>query len=257
MMITEKTVKPSEVLCLAQLLKRWPYQSAERVCFQVWDIVFSKRQETAESNLEMYIFNGLQRNSVGEVFLGLASVLPQKEEFDSYCNRCGDIFFLKHEIEKIEADYPEYQLFPDAPGKESKILCCDDNTLPLVAKIAIYALCYGQHWERTSFPQNFQIPQDRLYPWLGPIAPDVGDFGNHAKTDKDFDHATVTRFLEAARMLGQIQPEILAQMIAHRYPNLTWEQLARHIDGEAIEKSKTQQLMRTKQKRGRSLLGKD
>lgn len=57
-------------------------------------------------------------------------------------------------------------------------------------------------------------------------------------------------------MLGQIQPEILAQMIAHRYPNLTWEQLARHVGGESMKKAGQAKKDGTRQKRGKSLLGK-
>lgn len=256
-MITEKTVKPSELLCLAQLLKRWPYLSSERICFQVRDIVHSKNGAAAESNLDVYVFNGIQRNQEGELFIDLACVLPKKEEFDYYCNRCGDIFFLKKQVEDIEAEHRDYQLCPDTIDMQAGAVRCDDNTLPLVAKVAIYALCQGLHWERTSFPGDFQIPKDRLYPWLGPIAPDVSSFGSHSKTDEGFDHSHVTSFLDAARALGQNEPGILAQMVAHRYPNLTWEQLARYADGAPIEKSDTSQQMRTKQKRGRSLLGKD
>lgn len=256
-MITELTVKPDDVLCLAQLLKRWPYQSAERVCLQVWDIAFAKRGAEAESNLDMYVFNGLQRNSAGEVFLGLAGVLPQKDEFEPWCNRCGDIFFLKRQIEEIEAEHPEYQLCPDAMDREAGTICCDDSSLPFVAKITIYALCCGPHEEKAFFPQDFQISPDRLYPWLGPIAPDVSSFGGHSKSDENFDHSKATFFINAAQSLGQNDKKILAQMVVHRHPNLTWEQLARHIDGAPIEKSKTPQIMRTWQKRGRSLLGKD
>lgn len=256
-MITELTVRPDDVLCLAQLLKRWPYQSAERVCLQVWDIAFAKRGAEAESNLDMYIFNGLQRNSAEEVFLDLAGVLPQKDEFESWCNRCRDIFFLKRQIEEIEAEHPEYQLCPDVFDMEAGTVCCDDETLPLVAKAAIYALCRVPHGEKASFPQDFQISQDRLYPWLGPIAPDISGFGGHIKSGEGFGHSKVTYLLNAAKSLGQNDKRILAKMVAHRYPHLTWEQLARHIDGAPIEKSKTPQIMRTWQKRGRTLLGKD
>lgn len=255
-MITELTVRPDDVLCLAQLLKRWPYQSAERVCLQVWNIAFAKRGAEYESSLEMYAFNGLQRNADGEIFLDLAGVLPQKNEFEHYCNRCGDIFFLKQHVQDIEKEYRDYQLCPDGMDREAGTVCCDNDTLPLVAKAAVYALCHGLHWENTSFPRDFQIPKNRLYPWLGPIAPDVSGFGSHIHSDEGFDHAKVTHFLKAARELGQTDEKILAQMLAFRHPNLTWEQLARHIDGEPVEKSKTPQLMRTWQKRGRNLLGK-
>ena len=256
-MITELTVRPDDVLCLAQLLKRWPYQSAERVSLQVWDIAFAKRGAEAESNLDMYVFNGLQRNSAGEAFLDLACVLPKKEEFEFYCDRCGDIFFLKWQTEEIEAEHPEHPLRPDVFDMEAGTVCCDDETRPLVAKAAIYALCHGPHGGKTSFPQDFKILQDRLYPWLGPIAPDISGFGGHTKSDEGFDHSKVTYLLNAAQALGQNDKKVLAQIVAHRHPNLTWEQLARHIDGVPIEKSKTPQLMRTWQKRGRSLLGKD
>lgn len=76
-MTTELTVRPDDVLCLAQLLKRWPYQSAERFSRQVWDIAFAKRGAEAESNLDMYVFNGLQRNSAGEAFLDLVCAPPK------------------------------------------------------------------------------------------------------------------------------------------------------------------------------------
>lgn len=244
-------------MCLAQLLKRWPYLSCERVCFQVYDIVHAKRATEAESNLDMYVFNGLQHNKNGEIFLDIACVLPKKDEFEYYCNRCGDIFFLKQQIEDIEEECRDYQLSPDVMDRKTGAICCDDNTLPFVAKISIYALCHGPHLEKASFSADFQIPRDRLYPWLGPIAPDVGVFGNHAKSDENFDHSKVTRLLDAAKVLAQNDKKILAQMVAYRYPNLTWEQLARHTDSAPIEKSKTPQLMRTWQKRGRSLLGKD
>ena len=256
-MITERTVRPDEVLCLAQLLKRWPHLSCERVCFQVYDIVYAKHGAEAESNLDMYVFNGLQRNQNGEIFLDLACVLPKKDEFEFYCNRCGDIFFLKQQIEYIEEECRDYQLSPYVMDRKDGVICCDDDTLPFVAKVAIYALCHGPHLEKKLFSADFQIPRDRLYPWLGPIAQDISGFGNYAKSDEGFDHSKVTRLLDAAKMLGQNDKKILARMVAYRYPNLTWEQLARHIDGKPIEKSETPQLMRTWQKRGRSLLGKD
>lgn len=255
-MITELTVRPGDVLCLAQLLKRWPYQSAERVCLQVWDIAFAKHGVEAESNLDMYVFNGLQRNSAGDVFLDLACVLPKKEEFEFYCDRCGDIFFLKRQIEEIEAEHPEYQLCPDAMDREAGSVCCDDSSLPLVANATLYALCHGPHGESTSFPADFKIPQDRLFPWLGPIAPDLNDFSSNDRPDSGFQHSNVTHLIQAARTLGQNDEKILAQMVAFRFPKLTWEQLARHIDGVPIEKSKNKQIMRTWQKGGRSLLGK-
>ena len=256
-MITELTVKPDDVLCLAQLLKRWPYQSAEHVCLQVWDIAFAKHGHAAESNLDMYVFNGIQRNAEGEIFLDLAGALPQKDEFEFYCDRCGDIFFLKRQIEEIEAEHPEYQLCPDVIDREAGSICCDDSSLPLVAQAAIYALCHGSYGERVSLPQDFKIPEDRIFPWLGPIAPDVNDFGSHHRSNDGFQHSNVTRLIQAARTLGQNDKQILAQMVAYRYPNLTWEQLARHIEDEPIEKSRNEQIMRKWQKNGRSLLGKE
>lgn len=248
----ECTVEPKEVLSLSSLFLRWPYKTAQRVSFEVHKYFEENliRSELTIYHLEDVLY---QQNYVGEYqykgfLLRLKSLLIKKDHFfenvmDDYCN----YFVLKSDVIRIEKRKREYCTLPAGHKKLLKNEICSMNNLNVMIPRILCSVASGEPDSQSAdIAHKQQIHADCIWPWLGPVMPEIAEDIKRTITD---DKEEMAFFVDAARVLGQQDSKCLARMLKFRYPNVPHTLLVELIDPECAGEPAS------KRKRARRWLG--
>ena len=239
-----KTVEPREVLPLAALFLRWPYKSGE---------IISKEINTYASD------HGVQTRltiyGVEDIYYQQTPVEPSnyvgfllRINWNIYLRaNCWDMLenfsnfiVLKQDVLNIEKTNREYCALPVGPNKQFVETICTMKNLSLFIPKMLPKIARHQEQNIPILDEPKVIPKERIWPWLGPIAPSLPEY--EVKRTIPSETEEIELFVKAARELGQNDPKCLARMIKYRYPEVSHPMLVDLIDpaykGNAAAKRK-------------------
>jgi hypothetical protein len=228
-----KTVTPKEILSLSSLFLRWPYKTKDIIKKEMNTLLkegYSQTRITIYGLSNIYYQNAPVEQLEYKGFLLKIDFLEffrSEFNFEDYLNNFANCFVLKQDILAIEKTNREYCALPPNHKKFKDEICSLKNLQSLIPQILYNILNISN---KCSFDKIKQltIPEEQIWPWLGPIAPKITE--SEVKRTIPEDLEEIQFFIKAARELGQNNPKCLAQMIKYRYPEVSHPTLVDLID---------------------------
>lgn len=229
---TEQTVKPEDVLSIAQLFLRWRHDIARKITEKFY-IQFLGSEEECPLRIfrfvEIYYQDTLRDSDNYQGFLLklepliLLRCFPYKEmitEFSSF-------FVLRQDILKVERTNPEYALLPAGGSIKLHGELCTTQNLHMMGP-QIFARLFNHDNTRKPTVEEMVISKRQVWPWLGPVI--MTRLGRkHPKgqeiTRLEEQLTEIACFIKAARQVGQEDPYCLGKMVRHRYPKINNQEL--------------------------------
>lgn len=241
------TLKVDQVLSLGQLFLRWPYNTVEKVARET----IALDLKTKKYELELYRFIDM-RYDPGEGFFLLLAIhgVPSPENFETFLELFPNLFVLRQDVEKIEQGKREYTLYPAGKSVFGDDALCTRDNVNTIAPQVLYKCChYGLENMPAGQIAEHALSSINIWPWLGPVDPPLSP--QELKRTVAISIAEMRGYVAAAKAVGQQEDEYLARMLKYRYPELTYTELVRAVDGN--DKRKGQAITR----QARRWLGKE
>ena len=219
-------VTADEVISLAKLMLRWPYDVIRKISAVACEEVPGGE---ARFTLQPFVFKNLFYEEGRGFFIGLEQApFPSADKFEDYRALFPDIFFLKCEVEAVEAQKPEYPFTPAGYSSQKNMdLCTDKNIASLVPRL-LYALC--NFWEGTKLGEVEFPSEEEMKAWGQElnVAPLLRDqprqvINDCLPTKEQLEKAR--EFVRFAKTLGQENDYILARMLRLRWSKISNSQL--------------------------------
>lgn len=227
---TDIYVEPDEVIPFASLcLNYWPYETGARIHEYIGHQRYATERGIVSDVLSIRNLNRVVCQPNGEptylLCLGNAKTMSLSEQIAS----AGNLFFLRRNILEFEESHKHYREVP--PGEERRSnssVCIESNLVSFVVR-TIFEMNTGRK-PTPEEEQEFSVPENRLWTWLGPIDPDMPTGRTFSPNDKE--RQEILEFVALAKLLRQmdsrdltpahkVDEKCLARMLKYRYPNLS------------------------------------
>lgn len=256
-MQTHSTVmQPSDIMCMAELLLRWPEDTLKHIKRQMKTPV--ERGALPGVALPIYVFQSLhfqkepteQHNYKG--FLIRLSRLLSHQEGRSIGNLFSNIFFMRKDVIEIEKNNRHYIAFyRGKPTAEQSTICTLKN-IHIVGAQILFDILESHYFIDKITPIYGELVEDAIWPWFGPVDPPLIDVT--LPMERTLSHEQkheMELFIRAARELGQNSLSCLARMIKNNYPQISYPLLVDLLEPDAYRTAAS------KRKQGRRLCCKD
>ena len=234
-------LEAEKLICFASLCIHWPLRTGEAIythlhkSFLPFDHLRTPLTLYKMADVKYVPENEAQVGADG-IFLHLDSIdFPSGKDFEEAYANIHHLFFLKEDVQRIDSQIKNYRSLSLGSAKYSTNDYCTEKNLPLLAPKILYEAFTGE--QPSAENRVPPIPEERLWPWLGPINPPIPD--THGK-HKDSEPETVEEIKalsKAARDLGQ-KPKYVARMLKAYFPYLSYASLAQYIEpGKALSET--------------------
>ena len=235
--ITEQTVRPEDVLSIAQLFLRWKHDIARKIIEKFY-IMFQSSEEEHPLRIFKFVeiyYQDTPRNSDGyQGFLLklepliLLKCFPYKEmitEFSSF-------FVLKQDILNVERTNREFSMLPAGGSAKLHGEFCTPQNLHMLGP-QVFARLFNHENERIPSIEEMTISKRQVWPWLGPVI--MTRLGRKEPKGQEIANleeylTEIAHFIKAARQVGQEDAYCLGKMVRHRYPKINNQKLVELID---------------------------
>lgn len=231
-----QTVEPKDILPIARLFLRWPYQTAEHInsklyefrdasCSRPWLTLFELEDVHYQPEaIEPYNYKGFLLQLKGIIY-------PKDTQYGDMEDLFHNVFALKEDVFLSEKWNREYCALPAGHKTDLQNEICTEKNLPFLApRIFTEIFQYHKQSGDTETATAVQISKKYLWPWLGPIIRESPEkFPSRSVGDEAEE---IADFIQAARSLEQNDPHCLAKMVKYRYPRVKPSELVSLIEPE-------------------------
>lgn len=232
---TDIYVEPDDVIPFASLcLNYWPYETGMRIHEYIRHQRYNPERDIISDVLAIRNLNRVVYQPNGQptylLCLGNAKTMSLSEQVAS----AGNLFFLRRNILEFEESHKHYREVPPGAEKRDNLSVCTESNLASFVAQTIFEMNTG----RKPMPeeeQEFSVPENWLWTWLGPIDPDMPSGRTFNPNDKE--RQEILEFVTLANSLrqmdtrdlksaaGKVDEKCLARMLKYRYPNLSKPEL--------------------------------
>lgn len=249
-------MQPSEIMCLAELLLRWPENTLKHIKCQMKTPV--ERGTLPDMALPMYTFDCLYlRDSPTDEdnYEGFLISLNRQLSHQNGCsigNLFSNIFFMRKDVIEIEKNNRHYMAFyRGKPANEQGTICTLKN-IHIVGAQILYDILESRYFIDRITPIYGELVEDAIWPWFGPVDPPLIEVT--LPMERTLSHKLkreIEFFIRAARELGQNSLSCLARMIKYNYPQISYPLLVDLLEPDVYRAAAS------KRKQGRRLCCKD
>lgn len=227
----KKPVDPSELICIADLMLRWPHDTAVKIC-----------HEMSRNKISLYIISDIATRTGSSKLIIVKSVFEHLNH-KYLCDNISRLVFLRKDIERSEAKNELYRMDIQSLTNTTDSYECTLETISRLAPQILYAIYRHSTRDMISgryYPDNvvaFSFRAEKI------ISPDMCLDGPRDKwrinSDKlrpnlfiatkrsndIYKNDSMIGFIQKNRLLGVKDLPLLAKLVDQEYPGLTDKQL--------------------------------
>ena len=224
-------VEPDDVIPFTSLcLNYWPYETGAKIHEYIGHRYYSTEMDLVTDVLAIRCLRRVVYQSAANPTYLLCLSNAKEMSLSEQITNAGNLFFLRRNILEFEEKHTYYREIPPGAEQRDENCICTEKNLPSFVSRAIFEMNTGRK-PTPKEEQEFSIPKNRLWTWLGPIDPDLPLGRKLSPNDKE--RQEILEFVAIANSLRQmdtrdlksaarkVDEKCLARILKYRYPNLS------------------------------------